>query len=66
MAGIAFAGFSFAGTTHRPGHHYLGADPGAIDMPAASRADSRRILGHKHLLGVLADNLGGDVGHEGA
>ena len=39
---------------------------GAFATPAASRKDSRRILRHKHLLRVLADNLGGDVGHEGA
>ena len=30
-------------------------------MPAASRADSRRICSHKHVLWVPANRIGGDV-----
>ena len=66
ITGISFAGVSFTGLSRSAGHHDLCAAPGASATPAASHTDSRRILGHKHLLGVLADNLGGDVGHEGA
>ena len=61
FAGISFAGFSSAGTTRGAGHHDLCAAPGASGTPAASRTDSRRILGYKHLLGVPAHKLGGDV-----
>ncbi len=60
-ASIRITGNAFAGTSGRSGHHDLHATSGAIGTPAASCADSRRICSHEHLLGVLADDVGGDV-----